>query len=202
MSLNKISINNNTVINTGIVYDISEATGKSYTSLSNALGTNGNNVPESVRKGGMSVCFIRNVDNNYVRYELMKSVWSIIISDWRSVDYIPSYKSKNLVESGGVYLTTPTNHQISDNNTNLDISDETGNVLARFSDGHFETKYFDSKTTPSITTGTEDLDISDETGNVLARFSEGHFRTKYFDSRAGNSHFRERPLNGLVHFTV
>ena len=57
MSLNKISINDTTTVNTGIVYDISKAhDGATYTDLADALS--GNNVPLEVREGGMSVRFV------------------------------------------------------------------------------------------------------------------------------------------------
>ncbi len=59
MSLNNIKINNTTTVNTGIVYDISEANGgRTYADLTDALGVNGRNIPESVRKGGMAVKFL------------------------------------------------------------------------------------------------------------------------------------------------
>ena len=57
MSLNKISINDTTTVNTGIVYDISKAHGgATYTDLADALS--GNNVPLEVREGGMTVRFV------------------------------------------------------------------------------------------------------------------------------------------------
>ena len=57
MSLNKISINDTTTVNTGIVYDISKAhNGSTYTDLTDALS--GNNVPSEVREGGMTVRFV------------------------------------------------------------------------------------------------------------------------------------------------
>ena len=58
MALNKIKINDTTTVNTGVVYDITKATGQSYDTLSAALGTNGNNVPLEIREGGMSVRFV------------------------------------------------------------------------------------------------------------------------------------------------
>ena len=58
MSLNKIKINDSTVVNTGVVYDISKATNQTYNTLSDALGTSGNNVPPEVREGGMSIRFV------------------------------------------------------------------------------------------------------------------------------------------------
>ena len=57
MSLNKISINDTTTVNTGIVYDISKAhNGSTYTDLADALS--GNNVLSEVREGGMTVRFV------------------------------------------------------------------------------------------------------------------------------------------------
>ena len=56
MGLNKIKVNDVTTINTGVVYDISKATGQSYETLSDALSRN--NVPLEVREGGMSVRFV------------------------------------------------------------------------------------------------------------------------------------------------
>ena len=56
MILNKIKINDTTTVNTGIVYDISKATGQSYETLSDALS--GDNVPTGVREGGMTVRFV------------------------------------------------------------------------------------------------------------------------------------------------
>ena len=58
MALNKISINDTTTVNTGVVYDITKATGQSYTDLKESLGTNGNNVPLEIREGGMSIRFV------------------------------------------------------------------------------------------------------------------------------------------------
>ena len=58
MALNKIKVNDTTTVNTGVVYDITKATGQSYDSLSAALGTDGNNIPPEVREGGMTVCFV------------------------------------------------------------------------------------------------------------------------------------------------
>jgi hypothetical protein len=88
------------------VYDISEANnGTTYANLAAALN-NGNNIPASIRKGGISIKFIQSSDNNsvqYVQYRLMKNQWSTDVSDWQGVDENPTAGSKNLVESGGVY---------------------------------------------------------------------------------------------------
>ena len=82
MSLNNIKINNTTTVNTGVVYDISKATGQSYDTLADALGTDGKNVPLEVREGGMSVRFVHTGENKYVQYFLTKDEWSIDLSNW------------------------------------------------------------------------------------------------------------------------
>ena len=58
MSLNRIKINNDTIVGTGIVYDISKATNQTYMNLDDALGPDGENVPLEFREGGMSVRYV------------------------------------------------------------------------------------------------------------------------------------------------
>ena len=101
MALNKISINDTTTVNTGVVYDISKATSQSYDSLSAALGTNGNNVPLEIREGGMIVRFVQTNDNKYVQYRLMANTFSTDEDNWQGVDDVPTAGSDNLVKSGG-----------------------------------------------------------------------------------------------------
>ena len=77
-------------------------------------------------------------------------------------------------------------------NSDLDITDENFNVIARFKDGHIKTKEFDSRTSAKkedipnnialIEDASSDLDVTDEDGNVIARFKDGHIKTKNFDS--------------------
>ncbi len=109
------------------------------------------------------------------------------------------------LESKAAYISN------SYSDSDLDISDEKGNVLARFSEGHFQTLNFDSSKDAteeerglmsatdksklnSIEEGAEvndvitddvegvDLDISDENGNILIQAKDGHIKTKNFDS--------------------
>lgn len=69
------------------------------------------------------------------------------------------------------------------NDTDLDIKDNNGYVLARFTNGGFQTKNFNSVNTPYLdNTNIADLDITDESGYVLARLSDGHIKTKNFNS--------------------
>ena len=68
----------------------------------------------------------------------------------------------------------------------LDISDEQGNVITRFKNGHIQTQKFNSEVDGqiSVVDGEDaDLDISDEQGNVILRLKGGHISTKNFDSR-------------------
>ena len=73
-----------------------------YADLAAALGTDGANIPNDLRKGGMAVKFVQSSDNKYVQYRLMTQNFSSTESDWQGVDEEPVADSKNLVESGGV----------------------------------------------------------------------------------------------------
>ena len=101
MSLNKISINDTTTVNTGIVYDISKAhNGATYNDLTGALGTNGSNVPLEVRDGGMSVKFIQTSDNNYGQFRYMGTDTTATtfsnVNKWQDVNNKP-YRNYNNV---------------------------------------------------------------------------------------------------------
>ena len=74
-----------------------------YADLAAALGTNGANVPASVRSGGMSVKFINAISGKYEQWRLMAASWSTTVSDWQGVDSTPSAGSVNLITSGGAY---------------------------------------------------------------------------------------------------
>jgi hypothetical protein len=82
-----------------------------YADLTAALGTNGANIPDALRKGGMSVKFVQSSDNNSIhtyvsyRYLLSSTVNAdfVNVDNWQGVDEKPVANSKNLVESGGVY---------------------------------------------------------------------------------------------------
>lgn len=73
--------------------------------------------------------------------------------------------------------------------SDLEIGDENGNILARFSRGHIQTKNFDSADIKSDIEVEDndysDLDISDDKGNIILRLKDGHIQTKNFDSRIG-----------------
>ena len=79
----------------GDVFDISayHATGgtlATYDNLEDALGTNGKNIPQSLRKGGMSVKFVQTSDNKYVQYKCKSQLFSTDPEDW-AVDGVARY---------------------------------------------------------------------------------------------------------------
>ena len=107
------------------VFDISayHTTGgtlATYDDLEDALGTNGKNIPQSLRKGGMSVKFVQTSDNKYVQYRLMSDTFNTIVANWQGIDDEPIAGSSNLVRSGGVYS---------------EIENKTSNILFYPNDG-------------------------------------------------------------------
>ena len=176
-----------------IVYDISAAhpdgQGKPtpYADLTAALGTGGANIPESLRKGGMSVKFIQgsaqSSDNKYVQFFCTADEFTTNVDYWQGVDDEPTAGSNNLVNSDGVYTTTPSIKE-SSSEASLNISDEEGYVIAKFKNGNFQTREFNSKKTPALSddNSSADLNICDEEGNVLVQCKDGHVKTKNFDS--------------------
>ena len=71
----------------------------------------------------------------------------------------------------------------------LDVVDEDGYVLARFKNGHFQTKNFNSKdvekASATVFTDAEHsgLDVIDENGNVVLRLMNGDIQTRNFNSK-------------------
>jgi len=57
-----------------------------YADLTAALGTNGANIPEGIRKGGMSVKFVQSYDNKYVQYFLTKDSWNADANEWEKIN--------------------------------------------------------------------------------------------------------------------
>lgn len=73
-------------------------------------------------------------------------------------------------------------------NTDLDISDEHGHILARFSEGEVKTKNFDSgETVVTEPISIADIAIVDESGKILLYCKDGHIKTKNFDSYKSKS---------------
>lgn len=74
-----------------------------YADLTAALGTNGANIPDALRKGGMSVKYVQTSDNKYVQYRLMATAWSTNVANWQGIDKKATKSSKNIIDSNGVY---------------------------------------------------------------------------------------------------
>lgn len=67
----------------GEVFDITVYNSNTkYADLAAALGTNGANVPSSIRRGGMSVKFVQSSDNNYTQFRCKTQSFSANPEDW------------------------------------------------------------------------------------------------------------------------
>lgn len=164
----------NTEIILGGVYDISSHNDNVvFESLSALLSSSNLStlIPPLVRHGGMSIRFIQgsvpSSDNKYVQYRLISQTFTTIVDYWQDETDL---KLSNTI-----------------NDSDLDFTDEEGNVLVRFSDGGIKTKNFDSSEVDlKVGNGNDseiDLEFTDEEGNVLIRASEGHIRTSKFNSK-------------------
>lgn len=215
-------------INLSVPYDISAANSfAEYTDLEDALGSNGSNIPQNLRVGGLTVKFVNSDTGEYEQWRLKSSSWNTNISDWAlDIDgSIADGKLKlpfELENPNGVVTqanqigmdgkpldrAVPSNKDNVGNASDFDISDEQGNVLVQFADGGIQTKDFNSKETPKQGKSGADLDIADEQGNVLAQFSNGELKTKNFDSKetpkqgksASDFDIRDSQGNVLVQF--
>ena len=75
-----------------------------------------------------------------------------------------------------------TTAKIGENKDDLAITDESGNAIVSFSDGHLKTKNLDSRNTTNLDDTNADFSITDENGKSIADFISGHIKTKHFDS--------------------
>ena len=95
--VNKITVNNQDSNYTHSIFDISEYTGISYDTLSDAL----DDIPQAKHKGGMTVRYIDSNDK-YVQYRLMSDTFNTTPANWQGVDEEPTAGSNNLVKSGSI----------------------------------------------------------------------------------------------------
>lgn len=87
----------------GEVFDISVYNNNAkYLELADALGIDGGHVPQSLRKGGMSIKFVQSSDSKYVQFRLMSDTFNTTPANWQGVDDKPTPGSNNLVKSSGV----------------------------------------------------------------------------------------------------
>ena len=75
-----------------------------------------------------------------------------------------------------------TDDSISD--ADLSVTDELGNAIVQFEDGHIKTKNFDSKQLNAVIDNidVDDYAIGDNNGKIIVRYRLGHIITKHFDS--------------------
>ena len=103
-----VQLNKKSIV--GEVFDISEYHGGAkYADLTAALGTNGANIPDNLRKGGMSVKFVQSSDNKYVQYRYMGTATDATfttVANWQGVDDKLCPNSTNLIENGPVFYST------------------------------------------------------------------------------------------------
>lgn len=78
-----------------VIFDISAAHNNTkYEDLSAALGTNGGNIPQEYRKGGITVRYVQSSDNTYVRYNLRAQSFTTDTSKWA-------------IDDAGLYIDNP-----------------------------------------------------------------------------------------------
>lgn len=70
-------------INLSVPYDISAAnSSEEYADLETALGSNGENIPQNLRVGGLTVKFVNSDTEQYEQWRLKSSSWSTNTSNW------------------------------------------------------------------------------------------------------------------------
>ena len=88
-------------------YNLTDGKPTPYEDLETALGPDGEHVPQSLHKGGVSVKFMQKTsqssDKKYVQYRLMATSFSTNEANWQGVDEEPIYESDNLIKSKGVF---------------------------------------------------------------------------------------------------
>ena len=89
MSVNKIFVNNSDSNYTHSIFDISEYTGISYDTLSDALDA----IPQTKRKGGMAIRYVQTNDNKYVQYILTSDTFTTNDLEWKKQANISSFDS-------------------------------------------------------------------------------------------------------------
>lgn len=152
-------------------------------------------------------------------FDSLKRFYEKYIVKWlnSAVSWTDAQKKQaraNLGFGDGDAIVTTANNASSD----LDVTDDSDNVLMRLANGHIKTKNFDSSKNSlseadvakvvTIEEGAEvndvvtddttngDLTLNDESGNTLVEFKNGHIKTKNFDSRSiEESNLSEEFLN-------
>ena len=71
-----------------------------YADLAAALGTNGANIPQSLRRGGMSVKFVQSSDNKYVQYFCNSQTFTTNVKYWEKTNLEEELNELNIDVNG------------------------------------------------------------------------------------------------------
>ena len=115
------------------VFDISAYNNNTkYADLASALGSNGANVPQSVRKGGMSVKFVQSSDNKYIQARCMAQDFTTDVTQWQRVDD-EIKDNDNLVTGKGIKAGTleEKEHLITEQNVVGYLTDKNKSIIAK-----------------------------------------------------------------------
>ena len=134
-----------------------------YADLTTALGTNGANVPDALRKGGMSVKFVQSSDNKYVQFRLMADEWSTTESDWQGIDDEPTAGSDNLVKSGGVQNELDKKVDGRQDSKAFYVTDDNRNIIAKIDK--------DGVHSVDFKIGEEGVSVANALGNIATQIS-------------------------------
>ena len=186
-----------------------------YDTLADALGTGGEHIPATLRRGGMSVKYIQNSDNKYVQWRFMLSGsfttaqftneanWQkqgaeVLVSEnnFTEGDVLAKFKVGNTeyYVKNGFYVDVAKKSILalddaSDINNKKDVSivDEHGNILAIISSNGIKTKEFNPTITSKILSQDKQDEIKfiDTYGNILAIIDEFGIKTKKYNSQTG-----------------
>lgn len=111
----------------GEVFDITVYNNNTkYADLAAALGTNGANIPESLRKGGMSIKFVHAYDNKYVQFFLTKDEWSSSEADWEKMNLEGELDRLHIDVNGEVWTKDTELTYINQNSTSQQVGIEQG----------------------------------------------------------------------------
>ena len=205
VSQNTLSVGGNYAGEMSTTYDVTlHNSGATFASLESLLSDANLNtlIPLAVRKGGMSIKFVRTSDNKYLQYRLTTQNFSTNPVDWEDNTIISRTAIDEdfaIVDENGNAVVVFNDGEIetkkfqsinspkSLNNEAVDdfiIADENHKAIVKFGNGGIETKDFNSAKTPNIEDSDSfDFALSDKNGKNIVIFKEGHIITKYFDSR-------------------
>lgn len=171
------------------VYDISaHHSNNTYVDLVAALD-GGNNIPQELRRGGMSVKFVQSSDNKYIQYFLTKDEWSASEADWQKLNLEEEVSELDLKTSELTQNMEKFDESIKFSlDESLYISDQLGNVIGKFSSDGL------TITDVKFLRNAEIISLLTELGNKVSRengkgLSTEDFTTSLKDSLEGLSIF-------------